>query len=237
MTVIKAPTETIAATHFLFDMDGLLLNTEQLYSDGNVIILERFNMADKYNWGIKRQIMGQPALKAAEVFVRETGLPMTAAEFAEERNRVLLELFPNCVVLPGVVDFVTAVHDAHMPMAVATSASRSIFNVKTQHHAALFSLFADHIVTGDDARIARGKPAPDIFLVAHATIGGTEDTRSTTIVFEDSVAGVKAGLAAGMKVVWVRDARIPFEDTAELEERCFAVTETMSEVEREWFGM
>ncbi|KNE68018.1 HAD hydrolase, family IA [Allomyces macrogynus ATCC 38327] len=236
MTVIKAPTETVAATQLLFDMDRLLLNTEQLFSDGNVMILERFNMTDKYNWSIKRQLMGLPALKAAEVFVRETGLPMTAADFAAERNRVVLELFPNCVPLPGVVDFVTAVHDAHMPMAVATSSSRPIFDVKTQHHAALFSHFADHIITGDDARIARGKPAPDIFLVAHATLGGTEETRPTTVVFEDSVAGAKAGLAAGMQVVWVRDARIPFDNVAELEERCLAVTETMSEVE-DWFGL
>ena len=54
-----------------------------------------------------------------------------------------------------------------IPIAVATSSSSPSFLLKTEKHTGLFSLF-DHIVRGDDERVARAKPNPDIFLVAAA---------------------------------------------------------------------
>lgn len=76
----------------------------------------------------------------------------------------------------------------------------------------LFSAFPEkHRVLGDDARIpsGRGKPAPDIYLLALETInkelrakGEREIEPSECLVFEDSVPGVEAGRRAGMRVVW-----------------------------------
>jgi pseudouridine 5'-phosphatase len=99
-------------------------------------------------------------------------------------------------------------------MAVATSSIRRNYDIKTGSMKDLFSIFAaDQIVTGDDERVpkGRGKPLPDIYLVALKTIndhimksgtGEPEVEPNECIVFEDSVTGVEAGRRAGMRVVW-----------------------------------
>ncbi|CRK23750.1 hypothetical protein BN1723_018096, partial [Verticillium longisporum] len=95
--------------------------------------------------------------------------------------------------------------------ALATSSHTANFELKTSHLQPLFAGFAPHRrVLGDDARIApsRGKPHPDIFLLALATInaslpeGETPVTPDECLVFEDSVPGVEAGRRAGMRVIW-----------------------------------
>ena len=81
---------------------------------------------------------------------------------------------------------------------MATSSTRVLFDLKTQHHA-WFDQF-DQIVTGDDPDIRQGKPAPDIFLTAAKRLGVTP---SDCLVFEDAPSGMKAARAAGMAVVVV----------------------------------
>ena len=100
-------------------------------------------------------------------------------------------------------------------LALATSTTAARFEAKTAHLEGLFSVFArKQRVLGDDERIprGRGKPAPDIFLVALQTINERLRTTDTSqreikpeecLVFEDSVPGVEAGRRAGMRVVWV----------------------------------
>lgn len=99
-------------------------------------------------------------------------------------------------------------------MAVATSSIRRNFEIKTETMKDMFSVFAeDQIVTGDDPRVpkGRGKPLPDIYLVALETINEhirkispekAEVQPNECIVFEDSIPGVEAGRRAGMRVVW-----------------------------------
>jgi len=86
------------------------------------------------------------------------------------------------------------------------------FALKTAHLAPLFAHFPPtQQVTGDDPRIPseRGKPAPDIYLLALETInmnlrqsGERDITPKECLVFEDSVPGIEAGRRAGMRVVW-----------------------------------
>jgi len=96
-------------------------------------------------------------------------------------------------------------------MAVATSSHRTNFEIKTRHLQTLFEVFdSNHVVVGDDPRIpsGRGKPAPDIYLLALQTINDQLPEANKLhpeecLVFEDSVPGVEAGRRAGMQVVWV----------------------------------
>lgn len=78
---------------------------------------------------------------------------------------------------------------------MATSTPRSLIGAKLEPHSQMMNLF-DGVVTTDD--VARGKPAPDIFLKAAERAGVSPDR---CIVFEDSPLGVKGGLTAGMQVV------------------------------------
>jgi pseudouridine-5'-monophosphatase len=102
--------------------------------------------------------------------------------------------------MPGAERFVRAVRERGLPMAVATSSERNLYDLKVRPHG-WFSLF-DAVVCGDDPRVGARKPAPDIFLVAARDLGASPEG---CVVFEDSVAGVEAALAAGMRVVALPD--------------------------------
>jgi pseudouridine 5'-phosphatase len=84
-------------------------------------------------------------------------------------------------------------------MAVASSSSRRLFDLKVVRHRAWFAAFAA-LVLGDDPRIRRGKPSPDIFLLAASELGAAP---ADCLVVEDSPAGLAAGRAAGMQVLAV----------------------------------
>jgi len=103
--------------------------------------------------------------------------------------------------MPGARELTRALAARGTPMAVASSSSTDMFALKTARHRAWFAGFSA-IVLGDDARVARGKPAPDIFLVAAACLGAAPER---CVVIEDAPAGVDAARAAGMHVVAVPD--------------------------------
>ena len=104
--------------------------------------------------------------------------------------------------------------EAGIQLALATSSHSANYTLKTSHLSSLFSLFSNsQRVLGDDPRIkaGRGKPAPDIYLLALQTINATLEAKGSgereirpeeCLVFEDSVPGIEAGRRAGMRVVW-----------------------------------
>jgi len=109
----------------------------------------------------------------------------------------------------------TLAHSTHPEIhtALATSSHRGNFEIKTAHLQDLFADFKEeNIILGDDARISpgRGKPAPDIYLLALKMINKgiryagreKEVEPAECLVLEDSVPGVEAGRRAGMQVVW-----------------------------------
>lgn len=121
--------------------------------------------------------------------------------------------FPTTQPLPGVVDILKYLNANKTHIALATSSHAVNFGLKTAHLTSLFAAFPPpNRVLGDDKRISpgRGKPAPDIYLLALETIneeirarGGEREVRpDECLVFEDSVPGVEAGRRAGMRVVW-----------------------------------
>lgn len=115
--------------------------------------------------------------------------------------------------MPGVVDLLNYLTARKTHIALATSSHEKNFQTKTAHLDSLFTAFPpSNRVLGDDKRIppGRGKPAPDIYLLALETINEgirakgveREVQLEECLVFEDSVPGVEAGRRAGMRVVW-----------------------------------
>lgn len=190
------------ATHILFDMDGLLLDTEVIYTAVTRDIVGRFGKT--YDWELKAQMIGRPAPESARMLVDALRLPLTPAQYLAERAELAHDAFAACDALPGAEDLVRHLHRHRVPMAVATSSGRALFALKTTRHRAWFDLM-DAVVCGDDPQVKRGKPAPDIFLAAAAALGAAPES---TLVFEDSPQGLAAGLAAGMRVIAVPDARM-----------------------------
>ncbi|KAG0330404.1 glutathione synthase [Dissophora globulifera] len=196
-------------THCIFDMDGLLINTETLYTEITSEILGRYGK--KYHFELKAKLMGLREKESAQILVAESGADMTPEEYLHERHLLQLERFPHCVPLPGVMRLIKHLKEAKVPIAVATSSYRKNFELKSMNNQDLFSLF-DVIVCGDDPAIKHGKPNPDIFYVARDRLaqhfGQDSILNESCLVFEDSPIGVQAGVNASMSVVWVPDENI-----------------------------
>ena len=130
----------------------------------------------------------------------------------EEQKPLQAELFTRTKPLPGVMDLLEGLKTRGVHMALATSSNQRNFELKSSHLGDLFKYFEkEHQVLGDDPRIpaGRGKPAPDIYLLALSTLNKTLEAKGQPpiqpeecLVFEDSVPGVESGRRAGMQVVW-----------------------------------
>ena len=190
-----------AVTHILFDMDGLLLDTEIIYTKATQQIVGRYGKV--FDWSIKSNMIGRPSTDTARYLVETLSLPMKPEDYLAERDALLRAAFPDCQALPGAKELVEHLTDHGIPIAVATSSSRDLYEVKIQNHK-WFTLF-DAVVTGDDPNVKRGKPAPDIFLCAARQLGASP---ATTLVFEDAPSGLAAAKAAGMRACVVPDTNM-----------------------------
>lgn len=184
-------------THVIYDLDGLLLDTEPLHALMIQKIVSRYGKV--FEQSMQSKITGRNALDSAQILVEMLALPMTAQAFLEEREVFLAQVLPQAKPLPGAVRLIKHFHQHQIPQAVATSSGSRSFRLKTTDHQEWFALF-DCIVLGDDPALKRGKPAPDIFLLAAQRLGATPEQ---CLVFEDAHAGMEAALAAGMSVIVV----------------------------------
>ncbi len=189
----------IPARFALFDMDGLLLDTEIIYTEVTQSIVGRFGKT--FDWSIKGNMIGLPAMVSAEYLVNTLQLPISADTYLQERNQLLRTKFPTCHAMQGAENLIRQLHRRNIPIAVATSSNRDLFELKTIRHKNWFNLF-NIIVTGDDPEITHGKPAADIFNVAAKRLNANH---RNTLVFEDAPSGLAAGIAAGMRVIVVPD--------------------------------
>jgi pseudouridine-5'-monophosphatase len=208
-------------------MDGLLLDTEDLYTLCVNLILEKYQRP-QLPWSIKAKLQGRPGPAANKIFHDWAQLPITKDEYITQLYALQAKHFTTTQPLPGIPELLSNLgrtrywdlkkkdpNSSSAPqrlhIALATSSHETNFRLKTSHLEELFSVFpTTRRVLGDDTRIApgRGKPLPDIFLLALQTIndslpaGEKPITPEECLVFEDSVPGVEAGRRAGMRVIW-----------------------------------
>ena len=185
--------------YVIFDMDGVLLDTEPIYTQvTNAIAAEHGKVFD---WTVKADLIGRPAFDSAEFLIEKLELPLTPEEYLEKRTPLLETLLASTEAVAGAEAFTRELHRRKIPIAVATSTDAALYEIKTGRHREWFSIFST-IVCGDHPRVLRGKPAPDIFLVTAEKLGMPP---ASCVVIEDSPNGLAAALAAGMRVIGFPD--------------------------------
>jgi pseudouridine-5'-monophosphatase len=186
-----------SVTHVLYDMDGLLLDTEPFYTEVTQAIVSRYGHT--FDWTVKSRMIGKKAADSARILVDALQLPISPEDYLRERESMLLALFPKAQAMPGARRLTEHLARHGVPQAVASSSHRRDFELKITRHREWFACF-QCVVLGDDPEVKRGKPAPDIYLAAAARIGAAP---SQCLVIEDAPSGVEAARAAGMPVVAV----------------------------------
>ncbi|KAK8780527.1 hypothetical protein V5799_018134 [Amblyomma americanum] len=86
-------------THVLFDMDGLLLDTETLYTEATQRVTGRYGK--DFTWEVKSAVMGYVGSETARFLIERLQLPLSVKEFEAELHQIHLELFPTARLMPG----------------------------------------------------------------------------------------------------------------------------------------
>jgi len=177
------------------DMDGLLLNTEDLYEEVTRELLGR--RGKSLNETVRRNMIGLPAPKAYEVLIGSEKLDESWQQLHQETEEIFETILEEQLrSMPGVHQILEAIEKKGLPKCVATSSTRSFANKALAMVGVLERL--DFIVTAEE--VERGKPYPDIYLEAAKRMGVRT---SEMLVLEDSENGTKAGVQAGAYVISV----------------------------------
>ncbi len=175
----------------VFDMDGLLLDTEPLWHDAERELLERHG--DTFSDADLQASHGRALVDTAAVYAQRLGLPADAIE--REIGEIMLAHYAAGAPLhAGVRELVDAL-EGRVALAVASNTSADL--VRRALDAVGLSALAV-AVSGQD--LGRPKPAPDVYVSACRALGVAP---ADAIAFEDSPMGVQSALAAGLFVVGV----------------------------------
>ena len=208
----------------VFDMDGLLINTEVLWRD--VMIGAARALGLDLSMAAFRRMIGTPWERTSEILREEFGADFDVAAYLDDASRRFHDdLDLETLLKAGVVELLDHLDALGLPRAIATSSA---------HESVKAHLGPSGVLARFDAVIARGdyergKPAPDPFLNAAKALGiAPEDC----LALEDSHTGVRAAHAAGMMTVMVPDL---LDFTEEMREKCVHVAESLHRV-RELLG-
>jgi len=179
----------------VFDLDGLLVNSEDLYEEAGETVLRR--RGKTYDAALREQMMGRPVVDAIQLMIDCHALPDPLEDLMCECREVLETLMANRLApMPGVEALLSDLQRAQVPIAVATSGTGEYA------HAVLSQLNLQHrfrfILTADDIR--RGKPDPEVYLLAAERLALAPPQM---MVLEDSANGCRAAVAAGAFTVAV----------------------------------
>lgn len=184
MTIWQQPISAVA-----FDMDGLMVNTEELYTIVGDTILQR--RGSRFTPELKNRMMGLPGSVAWQVMIDAENLTDSIESLAAESDEIFVGLLPTRLeVMPGLLELIDLLDTHSIPRCVATSSSHRFAKLVLQQVDVLQRMA--FVVTADD--VEHGKPAPDIYLKAAARMNTAPENM---LVLEDSHTGSKAGVAAG----------------------------------------
>jgi HAD superfamily hydrolase (TIGR01509 family) len=179
----------------VFDLDGLMFNTEELYQDVGGELLRR--RGHVFTGELLDQMMGRPSRVALQIMIDWHQLKDTVEQLANETDEIFAGILDGRLqMMPGLPELLVALEKAGLPKAIATS-SRRRFLRDVLSRFQLEPRFAFTLAAED---VVNGKPDPEIYQTAARKLGFPT---SEILVLEDSQNGCLAAAAAGTIAVAV----------------------------------
>jgi HAD superfamily hydrolase (TIGR01509 family) len=231
----------------IFDLDGVLADSEPCWNEIDAKLLAEYGA--NYKGEYHREVLGVNYRLAIEFYKKAFGISAPTEEMMKRRGEIATEFFANRVGLfPHVKEVLEELRQMKLRLALATSSVSASARPFLDRHQ--LTKFFDVIITGDE--VERGKPDPDIYLLALEKMevagsgatwtpqsGGQQpDERergvkrplapNECLVIEDSLSGIAAGKAAKMRVAAIPDRR--FVDPRVYEKQADYLLNDLSEV-------
>ena len=189
----------------VFDLDGVLLDSEQVWDEARERLAEE--RGGRWHARAQRDMMGMSSTEWSRYMHETIGLP----EPPEEINREVVERLTaiyreHLPAIPGAREAVERLA-ARWPLGLASSSNRELIDL------VLEKLGVEHLfaATVSSEEVARGKPAPDVYLETARRLQ-VDPVRAAAV--EDSHNGILAAKAAGMRVLAIPNAHFPPDEEA-----------------------
>jgi HAD superfamily hydrolase (TIGR01509 family) len=204
----------------IFDLDGVLADSEPWWNEIDKKLLSEYGLT--YRGEYHREVLGVSYRLAVDFYKKAFGISAAAEEVMHRRAEIAAEFFANRISLfPSTKTTLEELRQMNLRLALATSSVSASARPFLDRHQ--LTAFFEVVVTGDE--IERGKPAPDIYLRAAAELGVAADA---CLVIEDSLSGIAAAKAAGMRVAAIPDTR--FVDPRQYEKETDYLLGDLSEI-------
>ena len=181
----------------IFDMDGTLIDSMNIWHEIDKEFFE--NHGREFPSDLVKKLDGLSFDDTAYLFINYYKFDYTKEEIQAIWHKMSYDHYKNTIPYkPGAEEFIKKAKEKGFKMGIATSNSRDLVEaIDSRLH---ISDYISVIITNDE--VSNGKPAPDIYLKVAEVLNSKPEN---CLVFEDVPGGIRAGKAAGMKVVAVQD--------------------------------
>jgi len=184
----------------IFDLDGVLLDSEQVWDEAREQLAKE--RGGRWHENAQRDMMGMSSLEWSRYMHDVIGIPEPPEEISREVVERIAKLYrEHLPVIPGAREAIARLA-ARWALGLASSSNRELIDLALE----LLGVKHRFKATVSSEEVARGKPAPDVYLEAARRLG-VEPTHAAAI--EDSENGIRAAKAAGIRVIAIPNPHFP----------------------------
>ncbi len=178
----------------IFDCDGVLVDSEPIANRLLAEALSKAGLPTSYDEA-RRRYVGLSMATCMKLFEEQLGGPLPESWLDDLQAETFARFSAELTSVEGVSELIRIVQERAISTCVASSGDLTKINLSLTT-TGLLGLFGGHIFSA--SMVPRGKPHPDLFLLAAERMGVSPER---SVVIEDSVPGVQAAVAAGMRVL------------------------------------
>lgn len=170
-------------THVIFDLDGLLLDTEPLYEQAFEEVCNNFE--SKLTPEVRLKFLGTTERTSCEICVNELKLSCTVDEFERQLTETFHKIASQAKFLPGAERLINHFYSHNVPFCVASGSAGPGVELKIKNHQEIFKLFHHIVAGGTDPDVKEPKPKPDVFFVAAKRFDDKPETGKVKLILSN----------------------------------------------------